>query len=171
LSKLSREIQTFVVQSVAAFDEPSVVAEAIKEEFGIAITRQAIEAYDPTKFAGRDLAERWRELFWATREAFLADTARIGISHRTVRLRALQRLASRAEAHDDLHLMLKVLDQAAREMADVYSNGRQPAAKPVDHAAIDARKRELLAQLEEDMQMVRLAKEDAVERLSVGARR
>ena len=54
-------------------------------------------------------------------------------------------------------------------MADVYSNGRQPAAKLVDHAAIDARQRELLAQLELDMQMVRLAKQNAVERFLVEA--
>lgn len=75
-------MQTFVVTSVACFDEPSLVAAAVREEFDIHITRQAIEAYDPTKFAGRDLAERWAQLFWTTREAFLADTARVGISHR-----------------------------------------------------------------------------------------
>ena len=64
---------------------------------------------------------------------------------------------------------IRVLNQAAREVADVYSNGRQPAAKSVDHAAIDARQRELLAQLELDMQMVRLAKQNAVERFLVEA--
>jgi hypothetical protein len=162
LSKLSREIQTFVVQSVAAFDEPSVVAAAVKDEFGIAITRQAVETYDPTKFAGRDLAERWRELFWATRKAFLADTARIGISHRTVRLRALQRLASRAEDHGDLHLMLKVLDHAAREVADVYSQRRQIDGKQEDEATATRREaliKSILATQEETMAELRRNKE------------
>ena len=53
---------------------------------------------------------------------------------RAVRLRALQRLASRAEDHGDLHLMLKVLDQAAREVADVYSQRRQIDGKQEDEA-------------------------------------
>jgi hypothetical protein len=43
-------------------------------------------------------------------------------------------------------------------------------SKPVDHEVIDARRRELLAQLEKDMQMVLLAKENTVERLSGGGR-
>jgi hypothetical protein len=157
LSKLSREIQTFVVTSVACFDEPSLVAAAVREEFDIHITRQAVEAYDPTKFAGRDLAERWAQLFWTTREAFLADTARVGISHRAVRLRALQRLAGRAEGDGDLDLALKALDQAHREVADVYKRRRETGAKPQDDEAYAARRRELLESLRSLQAQARVA--------------
>src|SRR5690606_32913826 len=55
----------------------------------------------PNKRAGRDLAKRWRAIFEETRKAFLEDTSKIGISHRAVRLRALQRIAEKAEGQDE----------------------------------------------------------------------
>ena len=94
---LSKEIKTFVVQALACFDSPSTVAGAVKAEFGETVSRQAIEVYDPTKRAGEKLSEVWRTLFAETRAAFIADTSEIGISHRAVRLRALHRMAEKAE--------------------------------------------------------------------------
>lgn len=96
-AKLNREQQTYVVQSLACFDSPSVVAAALRKEFSVTLTPQSIEAYDPTKKAGKNLAERWKAIFEETRKAFLEDTSSIAISHRAVRLRALQRMADKAE--------------------------------------------------------------------------
>ena len=87
--KLNNEIRTFIVQSLACFDGPSTVVKAVQDEFGITVTRQWIETYDPTKRAGKDLAPKWCAIFEETRVAFLEDTSKIGISHRAVRLRAL----------------------------------------------------------------------------------
>jgi hypothetical protein len=147
MAKLGTEVRAFIVRSVASFEEPSAVAAAVADEFGIAITRQAVEAYDPTKFAGRDLGDKWRDLFWATRTAFVDDLAQIGVSHRAVRLRALQRLASRAEIEGDLDMARKALDTAHREMSDVYAARRHANLKAPDQAAVDTRKAELLASL------------------------
>lgn len=123
-SKLDPEQKVFVVQALAMFDTPSEVVRLVKEAFDITITKQAIEAYDPTKRAGKDNAEKWQELFTATREAFLKDIAKTGISHRTVRLRRLERLADKAEDTNDLELSAQILEQAAKEMGDAYTNKR-----------------------------------------------
>lgn len=122
--KLSDEARTFVVQQQAMFDPPDVVAKAVKQEFGVTITRQAIEAYNPTKRAGAKLSEKWRTLFIETRAAFLEDTAEIGISHRTVRLRTLQRMAASAESMGNMTLCSQLLEQAAKEMGNAYTNTR-----------------------------------------------
>ena len=79
------------MQSLACFDEPSAVTAEIAREFGVEITRQTIEGYDPTKRAGSKLSPKWRSLFEETRKAFLADSAAIGISHKVVRLREIER--------------------------------------------------------------------------------
>ena len=122
---LSREVKTFIVQQLACFDAPSVVAKAVKDEFGVEVIRQQVEAYDPNKRIGRDLSEPLRLLFAETRRAFLEDTASIGISHRTVRLRALARMAERAEGMKNFPLAAQLHEQAAKEMGNAYTNRRE----------------------------------------------
>lgn len=138
--KLPVEVQTFIVQQLACFDAPSVVAESVKREFAITITRQQAESYDPGKRAAKNLAERWKALFDETRKAFLEDTSAIGISHRSVRLRALQRMSAIAEGRGQIQLAAQLLEQAAKESGDAFTNRREltgkggaplPAASPV----------------------------------------
>lgn len=127
--KLSVEVQTFVVQSLACFDSPSTVVAAVKRDYGEEITRQAVEGYDPNKKAGANLAERWKQLFEETRKAFLEDTSQIAISHRAVRLRALQRMAEKAEGQGNMVLAANLLEQAAKEVGDSYTNRRELTGK------------------------------------------
>lgn len=122
--KLTEDARAFVVQQLAMYDPPSVVAKAVRDEFGVTIAPQSLEFYDPTKRAGAKLSEKWKALFRETREAFLKDTAEIGISHRVVRLRALQRMAQVAEKQGNLQLTASLLEQAAKEMGDAYTNTR-----------------------------------------------
>jgi hypothetical protein len=122
--KLTDEARAFVVQSIAMFDPPGVVAANVKKEFGLTITPQGCEAYNPTRRAGQKLAEKWKALFEETRKAFLENTAEIGISHRTVRLRALQRMVDKAESQGNVALAAQLLKQAAEEMGNAYTNTR-----------------------------------------------
>lgn len=126
---LSAEARAFIVQSLACFDSPTVVVEAVRKEFGVEITKQSVEAYDPTKRAGRKLAVQWREIFDAARKSFLEDTAAIAISHRSVRLRALQRMAHKAEEMKNLPLAATLYEQAAKEVGDAYTNRREITGK------------------------------------------
>jgi hypothetical protein len=133
--KLTNEQQAFAVQSLACFDSPKTVADALRKEFGVDITPQTVEAYDPTKRAGAKLAQKWRLLFEETRKTFLEDTATIAISHRAVRLRALQRMAEKAENQGNMVLAASLMEQAAKEVGDSYTNRRQisgPDGGPVE---------------------------------------
>ncbi|MEJ0050915.1 MAG: DUF2280 domain-containing protein [Methylovirgula sp.] len=132
--KLTNEVRAFVVQSLAMFDSPNTVAESVKKEFGIEITRQSIEHYNPTSRQGHDLAKKWADLFEATRKEFLDDTKAIAISHRSVRIRALQRMAAKAEEMGGLYTNRRELtgrsggpietvstQMTAKEAADAYA--------------------------------------------------
>jgi hypothetical protein len=122
---LPDEAKLFVVQQLACWDTPSEVARAVNEEFGIEVSRQAVERYDPTKRMGQSLSAEFRQIFDATRKAFLEDTASIGISHRTVRLRTLQRMALKAEEMKNLPFVADLLERAAKEMGNAYTNRRE----------------------------------------------
>jgi len=122
--RLDDEARAFVVTQLAAYDPPAVVARAVKEEFGFDITPQGVQAYDPTKHAGRHLSKQWRELFEKTRKAYLDGKVEIGIANKMVRLRTLERLARKAESSGNMGMTAQLLEQAAKESGDAYSNRR-----------------------------------------------
>lgn len=128
-AKLTREQQTYVVQALACFDTPSVVVASVKRDFGVVLSPQLVETYDPTKKAGRNVAARWKALFEEARKTFLEDTASIAISHRAVRLRALQRMAEKAENSGNMVLASSLLKQAAEEVGGSYTNRRELTGK------------------------------------------
>lgn len=119
---LPEPVRVAIVQALACFDTPTTVVQAIKTDYGLDVTPQAVEAHDPTKRAGQKLAQRWRTLFDETRAKFINDTADIPIAHRSTRLRALQRMAMKAEKAGNLAMVSKLLEQAAREMGNAYTN-------------------------------------------------
>lgn len=123
-------VKVAIVQALACFDTPTTVAASIKADWDMVISPQAIEAHDPTKRAGRNLAQRWRTLFEQTRAKFIEDTSSIPIAHRSARLRTLQRMATRAEAMNNIAMTSKLLEQAAREMGNAFTN-------KVDHQSTD----------------------------------
>lgn len=127
--KLSEAVKTFIVQSLACFDTPSIVVDAVRKEFGETIARQSVEGYDPNKKAGSNLSDKWKALFEETRKTFLEDTATIAISHRAVRLRALQRMADKAETQGNMVLAASLMKQAAEEVGNAYTNRRELTGK------------------------------------------
>ncbi|WP_122498929.1 DUF2280 domain-containing protein [Pseudomonas viridiflava] len=138
MAALKHEVKSFIVQALACFDTPSQVAEQVKQEFGIEISRQQCESHDPTKRAGVNLAARWVTLFHDTRKRFREDTAEIPIANRAYRLRALGRIVEKAEGMRNLALALQVLEQAAKESGDMYVN-RHRKDEPGDEPAIPTR--------------------------------
>ncbi|MBK3406286.1 DUF2280 domain-containing protein [Methylorubrum populi] len=133
---LPDEVKRFVVQQLAMFETPSEVARSVKDEFGIEVSRQAVEAYDPGKRAGSALSQEFRELFAATRETFIADTASIGVTHKVVRLRTLARLIEKAEGRGNAVLVASLLEQVAKECGDAFTNKRQVEATGKDGAPL-----------------------------------
>lgn len=136
MARLRAEHKIFIIQRLACFDSPSVVAKAVRDEFGIEITRQSIEGYDPTKRAGSSMPSKLKAVFEETRKSFLEDTSGIAISHKAVRLRALQRMAERAEEVGNIVAAMDLLEQAAKEVGDAYSNRRVLAHEGKDGGPI-----------------------------------
>jgi hypothetical protein len=134
MATLSAEIKAYIVQALACFDPPSKVAEAVRDKFGVTVSRQSVETYDPTKRAGRDLAKRWVAMFEETRAKFQTATADIPVANRAYRLRVLQRLLDRAEERGNLAGALKLMEQAAKECGDVYT--ARPVRTIVPPAAV-----------------------------------
>ena len=128
-TRLSEDVKTFIVQALACFDTPSQVVEAVNQEFKVQITRQNVEKYDPTKVAGAKIAPKWRALFEQARKSFVEDTSQIAIAHRSTRLRALQRMAAKAEAKGNFPLAAALSKQAAEEMGNAYTNKREITGK------------------------------------------
>lgn len=121
-TRVPAEVRAFIVQACACYDPPTAVAEAVSKEFGVTVTRQYVEQHDPTKQAGKGLGKKLCKLFDDTREKFLADTSDIAISHKPVRLRALQRMAQKAEGQGNMVLAASLYEQAAKEVGEAYTN-------------------------------------------------
>jgi len=120
-------VKQYIVQALACFDKPSQIAEAVKDEFNIVVPRQQVEKYDPTKQAGRGLSKKWRVVFNDARDAWRKGTTEVPIANRVFRLRTLDRLAAKAEKARNAGLTMRILEQAAKEVGDVYVNrGRGP---------------------------------------------
>jgi hypothetical protein len=119
-SKLPSHVQLAVVQRLAMFDTPQQVAESVKEEYGIEITRQSVQHYDPT--VGDKPAETWCKIFADTRKKFLETQAEIPIANKSVRLRRLERMALAAERQRNIGLTAQLHEQAAKEVGELYTN-------------------------------------------------
>lgn len=122
---LTDEVKHFIVQGLACFQTPSEVAAAVKEEYGVVISRQRVHVYDPTKKAGADLGPELRLLFEATRQALIDGKAQSAIEHRAVRLRWLNDMAITARARGNMALAAQLMKQAAEDAGGAYTNRRE----------------------------------------------
>lgn len=129
MAKLTEPMKLAIVQALACYDTPSEVAESVKEQFGVVITRQQVAGYDPTKGSCKGMARKLRDVFEQTRKAFLADVSTIPIAQQAVRLRALQREFERAKSRGNSAMVAQLLEQAAKECGGVLTNRRELTGK------------------------------------------
>lgn len=137
--ELNDEVRRFIVTRLACFETPSEVAKAVKEDFGIEVSRQRVHAYDPTKTAGKALGPELRAIFETARREYLSETAEIGIASKVFRLRTLERLMLRAEGMGNLAMVLQTLEQAAKELGGAFTNRRElsgPNGGPIRTAGV-----------------------------------
>jgi hypothetical protein len=127
--ELNDEVKHFIVQGLACFQTPSEVAAAVKDEYGLTVSRQRVHAYDPTKKAGSALCEELRLLFEATRVALIEGKAQSAIEHRAVRLRWLNDMAIAARARGNIVLAASLIEQAAKESGGAFTNRRELTGK------------------------------------------
>ena len=92
MAALKEPVKIFIVQSLACFETPQQVADAVQQRFGIEIDRRQCEGYDPTKFSGRNLSKKLKDLFDRTRKDFRENIEDIAIANKAFRLRELQNM-------------------------------------------------------------------------------
>lgn len=122
MAALKPEVRAFIIQELACFDTPSQIVESVQKEFKVQVTRQQVASHDPTKAAGKGLAKKWVDLFNVTRDRFLNEISDIPIANKAYRLRVLNRMAVNAESMKNYGMTAQLLEQAAKDVGDVYTN-------------------------------------------------
>ena len=132
MAALSPEVKAFIVQALACFDTPTQIASQVKQEFGLDISIQQVSSYDPTKAIAKNLGQKWIDLFNPTRSRFQTELSDIPIANKAYRLRALNRMMTSAEKMRNMALAASLMEQAAKEVGDAYSNKQK-----VEHTSPD----------------------------------
>jgi hypothetical protein len=119
MAKLKKAEQLFIVRSLAQFMTPTEVVKAIKETFNITVSPQQVEAYDPTKVAGRDLRKEYKEVFESTREEYLKQPIHnISGANDIVQLKILSDLLFAKK--NNVTMTIKIVDQMQKIMKGFY---------------------------------------------------
>lgn len=132
MAALKPEVRAFIIQELACFDTPSQIVESVQKEFKVQVTRQQVASHDPTKAAGKGLAKKWVDLFNELRDRFLNEISDIPIANKAYRLRVLQRMSTNAENMKNIGMTAQLLEQAAKEVGEAYSNKQK-----VEHTSPD----------------------------------
>lgn len=139
MATLTDDVKAFIVQALACFDTPSQVVDAVKEEFGIVVSRPQVQAYDPTKRIGISLSKKWRTLFEEARKSFIEQTNAIPVANQAYRLRVLDRLLQKVEKQGNTALAAQLLEQAAKESGGAFTNKQRLEHTGKDGAPIEQR--------------------------------
>ncbi len=127
MAVLKKEIKLFIVRSLARFNTPTETAELVNQDYGVQVTKQQCEKYDPTKRAGENLSDELKAEFEVTRKDFLEKPQNIPIANLTVRL---QRLENQYQKHGKNRVAaLSILKQAAEDMGGKYTNRQEITGK------------------------------------------
>lgn len=122
MATLRDEHKTLIVQRLATFVSPTEIKEELSQQ-GVDVSLRQIAYYDPTlKSAGA--SDAWRQLHAEIRAQFVKDTASIAIANKAYRLRELDDMQRRAKLRKNFPLAAQLLEQAAKEMGEAYTNRR-----------------------------------------------
>ena len=113
MAALKEPVKMFIVQSLACCETPQQVADAVMQRYGIEIDRRQCENYDPTKFAGRNLSKKLKDLFERSRKDFQANIEDIAIANKAFRLKELQGMYD--DSGKNKRLKQNLLKQAFQE--------------------------------------------------------
>ena len=123
MAVLKKEVKLFIVRSLAVFNTPTETAELVHQDYGVVVTKQQCEKYDPTKRSGENLSTELKAEFEATREEFLEKPKNIPIANLSVRL---QRMENQYQKHGKNRVAaLSILKQAAEDVGGKYTNKQE----------------------------------------------
>jgi len=125
MAELSTEVKVFIVTSLARFEAPGDVRKAVNREYGVEVSSSQVAYYNPAAPTGNDrLADRWKELYRETREAFTGRVEDVAIAHERVRLEKLQEVVEERMSAKDHRTAMAALKQAAKERGKAFTNVR-----------------------------------------------
>jgi|HubBroStandDraft_3_1064219.scaffolds.fasta_scaffold38449_4 hypothetical protein len=117
IGKLSKGAQLFVVRKLAQWETLGDVVAAVKEVYGIGLSRQSVYHYNPE--ANPNLAEWLKIAFAAERKRFTEEIESNPLAHLSYRLNQLLRIFLSAKSPS---LQAALLRQAAEEMGGAYTD-------------------------------------------------
>jgi hypothetical protein len=148
---LPEAVKRFIIMQCARWERPTAIAKMVKEQFGIDVSPQAMEGYDPTKRLGCHLSKPHQELFFAERERFTRQIDAIPIANAAYRISKLQEYCEAAEDEGDLKLAAAMLEQAAQDLGGLFTNHLNVTGtiepQPIDLSHLDGEERDALRAL------------------------
>lgn len=126
MAKLGKDHKVLIVQRLATFVTPTEIQTELRETYKLEVSLRQIVYYDPAA-KNSEIAPGWRTLFEETRALFTKDTSDIAISHRSFRLRELDRMFRKVATapKENIPLGKELLIEAERFTGDAYTNRRQ----------------------------------------------
>lgn len=118
--KLTNEQKFYIAELLGCYLTPSQVAREFEEYFGMAISPQAVQCYDPTKRAGAHLSRKLLEVFVFARGEYRMRIENIAVAHIVVRLQMLGDAATTLYEKENYLAMALMLEQAAKEVGGWY---------------------------------------------------
>lgn len=127
MAALPPDVKLFAVQAFACYETPLEVRKQIKERWGLEVSTNQLQAYNPATVTGQRLSQKLKDVFTDTRQRFLKDTADIPIAQQSYRLRMMQRLFDRVAQSErpNVAMAQALLEQAAKETGGVFTNKQQ----------------------------------------------
>ncbi|MDC4389415.1 DUF2280 domain-containing protein [Acinetobacter baumannii] len=125
MARLNKRVKLYIVRSLATYETPSETARGAQEEFGIEVTKQQCEAYDPTKKTGQDLSEEFKAEFYRVRKEMNDNLSAIPIANIAYRLKRLQRFIDLEQFKENPVIVPSLMEQAAKEVGGLYTNRKE----------------------------------------------
>ncbi|MEG1531460.1 MAG: DUF2280 domain-containing protein [Lactococcus sp.] len=122
MAALKEPVKIFIVQALACRDTPQQVVDHVKQEFDLVISRSQCQSYDPTKYSGRNLSEKFVKLFNETREKFDDGLIDIPIANKHYRMRQYDKLLNKAK---NIPMSLRIMEQAAKDSGGLFTNRKE----------------------------------------------
>lgn len=145
MGELTEELKTELVLRLARFERPADCARWLKGEHDITCELSHIVQYDASKPSFK-MAEKWRTIFDAARDAYLYEVSRVPIAQQGFRLNTLNDMLRDALQAKNRGQALNILEQAAKEVGGLFSNVRVPIpGQPAGNELNDEERREKLA--------------------------
>ena len=129
MATLNQKHKLFIVRSLAQWNTPTETVELVQQEFGITISRQQCEAYDPTKRTGQNLSKVLADEFYKTREQFRKNTDEMPLANLAVRLRHYENLLNNPQNKRNPILQLTILKQVAKDVGGQFTNRQEITGK------------------------------------------